>query len=264
MTAVVHACIVSTLREVILKAWVIVTVADYPAAGACGPWVESASAIHPCRECTWMRKRSGVYDGVSSEDGDLSDDDDEEAEPRAPRTKRTGLYYLESTHQTHTWEHVCEILNEAQSLRRKSDRLRLLRENSMNKLVFAYHPDHIPGLLPTVSQPQDIMHLFLCGITRHELYLVCAHLVGLKVFSWEKLNCCIQALRLPKGKRIPKMYAAKVNKKKINEQHLEMTASEVLTFATYRCANACVCVRPTMMHEDESPPYQMWSQYSLD
>lgn len=77
------------------------------------------------------------------------------------------------------------------------------------------------------------MHLFLCGITRHELYHLLELLVKNKLINWEDINQRITSLHLPAGKRIPKVQAASKTKKP-GERHLDMTASEVLLFATFR------------------------------
>lgn len=198
-------------RRILLKAWVVVSVADYPAAAACGPWVESTSAKRPCRECDWLRP---IPNEVA---------------------QRKGEHYIHKGGEDYTWERLNANLRNIEALPSRAAQKSAMQSMSLNCLKFAYHPSHIPYLTPTECQPQDIMHLFLCGITRHELYYVLEFLVEHGALTWCKLNDVIGAARLPRGKRIPKVQPAPSDKAK-GERHLDMTAAEVMTLAHLRRA----------------------------
>ena len=49
--------------------------------------------------------------------------------------------------------------------------------------------DFIPGARLLSDLPLDIMHVFFCGITRHELFLVLEDLISAGIIpSWDKLS----------------------------------------------------------------------------
>lgn len=209
--------------------------ADYPAAATYGPWVGSTAAQHPCRHCRWSRPKKLV----DSDDEDIDEDEENDqvarqgALTRAQQLEQRGLSYTESV-QEYTWAQVSSDIEEIKVITCKKDKKNKLSACGFNKHVFPLHPDYIPEVDPTRMQPQDIMHLFLCGITRHELYHLVEHLVKHKMTSWEAINSRVAKMRIPKGKRIPKLYPAAKGKKQ-GERHLDMTASEVLMFAKLRC-----------------------------
>lgn len=212
----------------------MVSTADYPAAATYGPWVGSTSARHPCRHCRWTRPNKLL-------DSDDEDSDEDAGDARAgarstltrvQQLEERGSFYTASLEE-YNWSQVSSEIDEIKAITSKKDRKARMAGCGFNKLVFPLHPDYIPDVDPTRMQPQDIMHLFLCGITRHELYHLLEHLVKHKFVTWEAINNKVSTMRIPKGKRIPKLYPA-AKGKKLGERHLDMTASEVLMFAKLR------------------------------
>lgn len=213
--------------------------ADYPAAATYGPWVASTSAMHPCRHCRWRRPSK-----VCESDDEESDDEgnggqDRGASSRAARTQQQvqrSRCFTSSMDIEYTWPQIRNDIDEVQAITSAKERKAKMSEFGFNSTIFPLHPDYLPLVDPTRMQPQDIMHLFLCGITRQELYYLLDHLVKQKYTTWEAINGRITSMRIPKGKRIPKLYPA-AKGKKAAERHLDMTASEVLIFAKLRCVN---------------------------
>ena len=102
----------------------------------------------------------------------------------------------------------------------------------MNKLTCVLQPDRIPGADSVRDKPPDIMHIFGAGIIRTEGALALEILFHRKSGlagndAWSCLNVNIAHLnaRLPRCKRISKLYKQRDGKKK-NEQHLDLNASE--------------------------------------
>lgn len=210
--------------------------ADYPAAASYGPWVASTSAAHPWRHCRWKRPKK-----IADSDDDSSDADEQGAERPSGSTSgnrrgsqsedRGDSFMLRA--EDYTWPQIQTELQQVQAMTTKKEKKVKMAACGFNTVVFPLNPEYIPLVDPTRMQPEDIMHLFLCGITRHELYYLVEYLVKHKFITWEALNSRIAGTRIPKGKRIPKVHAAPKGKKP-SERHLDMTASEVLIFATLR------------------------------
>lgn len=211
----------------------LVATADYPAAASYGPWVASTSAGHPCRHCRWQRPKK-----LAADSDDEDSDDDDVSRSRIPSSSRVqaderGKHFTTCNEDEYTWPQIAAELQEIQEITVKKDRKAKMSQCGFNTTVFPLHPAHLPHVDPARMQPEDIMHLFLCGITRYELYYLLEHLVKRKIITWESLNTRIASMRIPKGKRIPKIQGA-AKGKKISERNLDMTASETFMFAKLR------------------------------
>lgn len=191
-----------------------------------------------------------------ADDDDESDDDEIGNQPHNRRSATHAVQvqqrrssFMMNENEEYNWADICKDIDEVRDITSRKDQKMKLSEYGFNTLYFPLHPDYIPAVDPTRMQPEDIMHLFLCGITRHELYHLIEHLVKRKTFSWQALNSRISVMRIPKGKRIPKVYPA-AKGKKVGERHLDMTASEVLMFAKLRCGNSLVTPHQTSVHTE--------------
>ena len=58
----------------------------------------------------------------------------------------------------------------------------------------------MPGSEPTTDASADTAHLFMLGITRHEIFWVLDDLIP-SCFSWDELNAAAKNLKLPKDHR---------------------------------------------------------------
>ena len=185
----------------------IVTKADYLASQASGPWVESTSAAHPCHECHWVTNHGGKLD-----------------RPLTPGPART-IAELDE---------LIDYLRDIKSSRRTGVTLaavtKLMKEMGINKLYYALDPAYIPHANPILDAPGDIMHIFLCGLTRKELAWLIDIFIKAGYFTWDQLNKRIQMIDLPHGKRIPKLFAPTVAKKR-RDMNLDLSASETMYFA---------------------------------
>jgi hypothetical protein len=120
----------------------------------------------------------------------------------------------------------------------KAESERIMHDNGLNKLVFAFHPEFIPLVDPTNIAPQDILHLFPDGLLRHEgAWLVYILLkLGLKI---SEINLAIRKYRVwPSDVRIPDLHeglskGAKGGRPKSSAM-LRMTGSQCMHFALHR------------------------------
>lgn len=85
-------------------------------------------------------------------------------------------------------------------------------------------------LLPVYDFPGDIMHIFLCGITRKELAWLIDICIKDGHFTYDQLNARIKLINLPYGKRVPSIKAPAEGKTR-REMNLDMTAAETMYFA---------------------------------
>jgi len=114
---------------------------------------------------------------------------------------------------------------------RKSASLKeMMRQAGVNKLFYALDPAYIPYADPVLDAPGDIMHLFLCGITRKELAWLLDVLFKAKNLTLALVNSRIDQLNLPDHKKIPHLVAPTTSKKR-RDLNLDMSASETMTFA---------------------------------
>jgi hypothetical protein len=200
-------------RRIRLRAWVAVLATDFMEAGALLPFMESPSAHHPCRCCNFDQSSAeasvpfSFLSGASSPRG---------WKLRSWRQLQTALQCNESE-----WSSVSY-------------------SQGVNKRVFAFHPSYIPLVNPTMIAPQDAMHLFMDGITRHELAWLMYLLVSRRHITWERLTSAFKNYGgWPPGVRIPPLH------KKIREgvagnlprpgATLGMSASQVMYAALHRC-----------------------------
>ena len=130
-------------REVRLRAWVLLGSADFPAAQSCLPCMESPSAHRVCRACNYNQSAPNA---------------------RTPFSFMTGS----SPWTLSAWPELKANLQGLQKLSGKAYSEEASRIGT-NKTIFPFHPDYIPYVNPTTCFPQDLMHLLLEGITRHEL-----------------------------------------------------------------------------------------------
>ena len=116
-------------------------------------------------------------------------------------------------------------------------REQVMKDNGLNKIYFAFHPDLVPLIDPTNIAPQDLLHLFPDGLLRHEgAWLIYIFLkLGLKLSN---LNLAIRRYSWPSDVRIPDLHeglskGAKGGKPKSSAM-LRMTGSQCMHFALHR------------------------------
>jgi hypothetical protein len=173
---------------------------------------ESTSATYPCAECMWVSK------AARKRGRDVEDE--------APRLRTHAD--LAATAARLTAARLSKIALEEQ-----------MAAAGMNALTCVLQPDRIPGADSVRDKPGDIMHVYGAGIIRPEAALALEVLFkprsALAVEdAWSKLNANIAKVNagLPRGKRIPKIFPQRKGKK-INEQHLDVNASEAFLFITH-------------------------------
>ena len=162
-------------HRVRLRAWIVVLAADFMEAAALLPFYESPAAHFVCRCCDFNQSSDQNTAPFSFLGGRRS---------KAPWKLRT-------------WAQVKRSIDAQRAGSESRGTLGVCKQ------TFAFHPDHIPLVNPTTIAPQDAMHLFLDGITRHELAWLHYILLSLKYVTWEQLVRAYQRYRWPPGVRIP-------------------------------------------------------------
>lgn len=110
----------------------------------------------------------------------------------------------------------------------------------MNKLYFFFDPEHITSVQDPITQaPNDIMHLFFEGITRHELAWLVFLLNKHKWASVDDINTAICRYRkFPKDLRVPtlstKLHEGAEGGVPKNDAKISMTAYEIMHLALHR------------------------------
>ena len=100
----------------------------------------------------------------------------------------------------------------------------------INKLQYALNPAYLPNSDVISDLPGDIMHIFLCGLTKKELAWLIDFCIRGGYFTYDQLNERIKEIQLPYGKRIP-LIKAPAEKKTRRDLNLDMTAAETMYFA---------------------------------
>jgi hypothetical protein len=202
-----------------IRFYIVLVCADYPAAQALLPFMESPAAHHCCRGCNFNQVSPLANKPCTFTAGS-------EAQDKAPWT----LW---------TWQDL-EAAVEKLARLTASEFKAEARQYGINKLIFACHPDNIPGgINPTTLIPQDLMHLLLDGITRQELAWLIYVLVSRKLLDWDRLVAAVKKYPWPPGVRIPplaeKLKTGKAGNLPRPGATLGMSASQTMDFAVHRC-----------------------------
>lgn len=211
-------------KTVRLRAWIIIVAADYLAAQSLLPTSESASAHVFCRACLYNSTHAAAGSPLSWH--------------KSPAPTAGSCKSARRAFSLRTWPQLQSVLRLLAGKLSKAESERIMHDNGLNKLVFAFHPEFIPLVDPTNIAPQDILHLFPDGLLRHEgAWLVYILLkLGLKI---SEINLAIRKYRdWPSDVRIPDLHeglskGAKGGRPKSSAM-LRMTGSQCMHFALHR------------------------------
>ena len=128
-----------------------------------------------------------------------------------------------------------------------------MSEGGINKTVFA--TDYLEGD-PFDICTIDIMHLFLCGITRKELAWLLKILIP-KYTTWDEVNAAICQLHLPRGKHISKLCPPRIGKK-ARDHVVDLNAAETMFLAIH----SVTILEPLLSAEARALPcWQCWLKH---
>lgn len=96
---------------------------------------------------------------------------------------------------------------------------------------------YLPGMSWLDDIPIDIMHVFLCGLTRYELAWLTDYLIP-KYVSWDAVNKRAQLFRSSKGRKMPYLFRPKGDGSR-GSVSMTLTAAETMDFALIRCLAFC-------------------------
>jgi hypothetical protein len=214
--------------EVHLLGWL----ADLLGAHGLGPWPESFQAHHSCRDCWWHTTCWCAY----------APPDSRRAQQRRPHVNgcrhgtERGLAELQRDLQV-----VC---GEFRTKKGRADTQRDLGLARGHCVLM-----NLPDSNPTTDASADIAHLFLLGITRHEIFWMLDAFIPSQ-FSWDDLNARSAGLALPKGHSLPVLERPTTEGKAKGAVSMNLTAVEVMHFTVNRCF---VAAEPT--HPHPPPPH---------
>ena len=113
-----------------------------------------------------------------------------------------------------------------------------MQRAGINKLYWALTPEHFPHINETTVTPQDIMHLFADGTTRHEAAWLLYMLDSRGHVKLDSVNEAIRHYRWPRDTRVPQIPSCVSDgasgRYPRQEATLHMSASQTFTFALHR------------------------------
>ena len=209
-----------------IRFYITIVCADYPAAQALLPFMESPAAHRCCRGCDFNQS--------------------------SPLANKPCSFTSKGQWTLWTWKELQSALDRLSSLSAAQFKEEA-RQYGINKLVYACHPDNIPGgINPTTLIPQDLMHLLLDGITRQELAWLIYVLVSRKLLDWDRLVAACKKYPWPPGVRIPplaeKLKSGKAGNLPRPGATLGMSASQTMDFAVHRSLSNRCYLLPSTAH----------------
>ena len=199
-----------------LRIFLLLMSLDWLAAGDFGPFAGSVSARRPCPKCMWTQSCPCAF---------LAQDDPQR-ELVCHATHCRGL-----TPRTH--DGTVAIVREHRALAAQPGTMTRLKKPFTETGVFSLHfaSEHL--LRDVVKDSTiDVMHIFLCGLTRYILSWLTDRLIPLQ-FSWEALNQRKNAHPWRRGQRVPDLERSKGDTRGSTSIHLN--AVECMHFALARC-----------------------------
>ena len=194
--------------------------ADALGAHALGPWTESFQAHHCCRDCWFHSKCPCAY--LPRGSGELAN------VTHVASCRQQELRTAEESH------------NSLEALRRRVFRSKKARADAyraagVGKLYYPLMGYKSADLLTDLAA--DAMHIFLCGLTRHEAFLMLDDLIP-ACTTWDAVNAQRKIINesLPKGHAIPLLERPRTDSKKKASISMNMNAAETMHFALNRCS----------------------------
>ena len=199
----------------VLRVHLLLISADYLAACGMGPTPESTSALRPCRDCRWLPRCPCAR--LPAEDAALPGlVHDAECHGCTPRTNEQLALDLQTAR---CWTGS------------KAARTKFMSAAGLGKL---YYCTEYLGLDSTTDLPIDVMHVFLCGLTRYELAWLTDFLIP-TFTTWDKVNAEFQKMRSSKGRKMPYMERPKGDGSR-GSVSITLTAAETKDVALARRA----------------------------
>ena len=203
--------------KVTLIVHLLLLTADTLAAGALGPTPESTSGLRPCRDCLWLPRCQ--CSKLSAEQQQALDtlEHDELCCGTAPRTHEQLALDLG----------IARCWTQSKTALKK-----FMSEAGLGKRYFI--TEYLCGMDNLDDLPVDIMHLFLCGISRYELCWLFDFLIP-QYTTWDKVNEECKRFRAKNKRKMPYLFRPKGDGSR-GSVSMTLTALETMDFALARCA----------------------------
>ena len=208
------------LKPFRLRVFLLLVTADYLAAAALGPTPGSTSALRPCRDCLWLPRCPCARLSLDGEDGGGGGCPvvhDALCCGINPRTEEQLAVDLEVVR---TWAGAKQPLRTEMSQRGLGKRYCVTE--------YLSHELHVLDGIPT-----DVMHIFLCGLTRYELAWLTDIIIPVAT-TWDKVNEKARTVRSSSGRKMPFPERPKGDGSR-SSVSMTLTAAETMDFALARC-----------------------------
>ena len=193
-----------------LKTYVLVVCGDYPQVQAMLPFMEAAGAYCPCRGCNYRQ------------DGSMAHETPHSFFSQGCKWKQRNAQALLA--QIREWR-ACEDSAAMQAA-------------GVNKLEWALMDKYFPGINFANIAPQDIMHTFADGITRHEAAWMLYMFHSRGYLKLAVVNDAILKYQWPRDCRVPRLPDNVKDGETGNfprqSATLGLSASQTFTFAIHR------------------------------
>ena len=216
-------------EEVIVECHLTGWLADLLGAHGLGPWPESFQARHACRDCWW---HTGCW---------CSELPPESSELKSKRDHAQGCG--REVNGGIKERSLQELLANLHKLRHTPFRTKVMltdmqRDCGVSKLYCVLES---VGNDMSTDAVADLQHLFLLGITRHEIFWMLENFTSIRdgrrliaaAFTWEDLNVERKKVNatIPTGHKIPYLQRPNTENKVKAAVNMNMTAAEVMHFA---------------------------------
>ena len=195
------------------------------------PFMEAVGAHVPCRGCNYRQLSSAAHEAPHS------------------FLSGNGRWALRTQR---------ELLAQVRKWRRNKNHAEM-QAAGVNKLHWALQDIYFPGVNPAVVAPQDIMHTFADGITRHEGAWLVYMLHSRGYVKFGIVNAAIRQYRWPRDCRVPQMPDSVKDGETGNFPRqaatLGMSASQTFTFAIHSIALLTPLLPDNALRE---PFWQAW------
>jgi len=193
--------------------------ADLLGAHGLGPWPESFQAQHPCRDCWWHSSCWCAH------------------LPEGHKELRSKRPHAEGCRGKEVPRSLQELKNDLQELRSTVFRTKKDAADAFcAKGVARVHCtlDHLGNDMST-DAAADISHLFLLGVSRHEIFWMLEDMTKGKnaPFTYDQLNVERKKLNamLPSAHKVRLIERPNTDGKSMHQVNMNMTAAEVMHFA---------------------------------
>ena len=202
----------------VLRIYVLLWSMDWLAHGDFGPFAKSVSARRPCFKCKWTHTCDCAYLSLAAQN---------------PKKPKKPFKHCDNCLGCSPRRHE-DVLAELKELRSWAGTKTALAARRTELGIFS---DYFPSesLLQDIvtDATVDIMHIFICGMTKYMLMFTLDELIPAE-FTWSQFNERLRAHKYPHNFKPPWMAARTQGKKSSHTAKLNATQTMYIALARYR------------------------------